>query len=585
MRNLLVPFVDKALQALKASGALKLESMPSYKVDPTKDAAHGDFAVNVAMVIAKPEGKQPRQIAELVAAELRKHADIAKVDVAGAGYVNVTLKDSVVQRVAREVIEAGASYGRKPAKSTGKKVMVEYVSANPTGPIHIGHARGAFTGDAIARLVEAAGHDVTREFYTNDYGNQVEILGRTVHKRYRELFGEKIELVEGEYPAQYVVDIAQKLKDEDGDRWLKSDAWMSRCVEIAIRENIAAIKATLKKANIEHDVFTSEASIHASGKVRAVVDYYQSRGVTYEADIARGTEDKKRREGSKAAQFADRQKGGTWLETSKAGDTEDRVILRHDGTTVYLTADLAYHKDKFDRGFDACVDVLGADHRDHVQRVQAGVKLLGYANKMDFVLVQMVRITRDGQEVKVSKRKGTVFELDDLIDEVGPDVCRFIFLSRTANSQFDFDLGAVAKQSTENPVFYFQYGHARCAGILRKAGDLKPSVDDKALARLSMPEELGLLKKVALFPDAVIAAADSREPHRVLTYCGELIADFHSYYTKGKTTGQRVISDDKTLTEGRLALIAAVKQVLKNAFAMIGVDAPEQMASLAEAED
>ncbi len=591
MRNLIVPVVDDTLAALKAAGHLRLESAPAYVVEPPKNAAHGDLSVNVAMVMAKPEGKPPRKIAELIAGALVDKAGVvAKVDVAGPGFLNITLKDAVVQRVAREVLAAGAAWGRRPARSTGKRVNVEFVSANPTGPVHIGHARGAFTGDAVARLLEAAGHDVTREFYINDFGNQVEVLGRTVHKRYRQLCGETgIELAEGEYPAQYVVDIAQKLKDEDGDKWLRAaaDEWLPRCKAIAIRENMAAIRGTLAKAHIHHDVFSSEAALHEAGKVVAVVDHYRARGVTYEAERARGTEDKIRREGSKAGQYEDRQQGGTFLETTRLGDDEDRIILRRDGSPVYLTADLAYHKDKLDRGFGRCVDVFGADHAGHVPRMRAGVTLLGFEDaQMDFVLVQMVRIVREGQEVKVSKRKGTVFELDDLIDEVGPDVCRFLFLSKTTNSQFDFDLALVAKQSSDNPVFYFQYGHARCAQILKRAAeaghpfDANVALGDAALARLALPEERALLKKMALFPDLVVGAAEALEPHRVLSYCGELIAEFHSYYTLGKRTGERVISDDVVKTQGRLALITAVKQTLNNAFAMVGVDAPDYMPSL-----
>jgi arginyl-tRNA synthetase len=595
MRNLLAPLIDDTLAALKERGQVKLAAAPAYTVDPPKNPAHGDLSCNVAMVMAKGEGQPPRKLAELIAQSLVDAGGIvAKVDVAGPGFLNFTLKDAVVQRVARDVLAAGASWGRRPPKSTGKRVNVEFVSANPTGPVHIGHARGSFTGDAIARLLEAAGHDVTREFYINDFGKQVETLGRTVHKRYLQLFGAHIELADGEYPAQYVVDIATKLKEADGDRWVKASAEeaLERCTALAIEENLAAIRASLEKAHIRHDVFSSEAALHREGKVLAVVEHYKKRGVTYDADRARGTEDKVRRDDSKAAQFADRQMGGTFLVTSEHGDEEDRIVLRKDGTPVYLTADLAYHKDKLDRGFDRIVDVFGADHSGHVPRIKAGVKLLGYeegGQTLDFVLVQMVRITRDGQEVRVSKRKGTVYELDDLLDDVGADPCRFLFLMRTTNAQFDFDLALVEKQSKDNPVFYFQYGHARCAQILKKAAEEgKPFVGaealtDAQLAKLVLPEERALLKKIAALPDVVVAAAEALEPHRVLSYCGELIGELHGYYTKYKRT-ERVLSDDDEKTQGRLALIAALKATLKSAFAILGVDAPEHMASLAAGE-
>lgn len=594
MRNLLQPVIDATLEALKARGVLKLVEAPAYALEPPKNPAHGDLSCNVAMIMARAEGQPPRKLAEAIAAGLvDDEGVVARIEVAGPGFLNVTLKDAVIQRIARDVLAAGDAWGKRPPKSTGKKVMVEFVSANPTGPVHIGHARGSFMGDAVARLMEAAGHDVTREFYINDYGKQVETLGRTVYKRYLQLLGQPIELVEGEYPAEYVVDIARKLLAEDGDRWMgrPESEWLPRATAIGIRENLAAIQRSLEKANIRHDVFRSEAELHQQGKVLAVVEHYKARAVTYEADRARGTEDKVRRDDSKAAQFEERQQGGTFLQTSLHGDEEDRVILRKDGTPVYLTADLAYHKDKIDRGYDRMIDVFGADHGGHVPRIKAGVKLLGVdEQKLDFLLVQMVKIVRNGELVKQSKRKGAVYELDDLIDDVGPDPCRFIFLMRTANAQFEFDLGLVEKQSSDNPVFYFQYGHARCAQILKKAAEQgKPfvgaqSLTDRHLATLVLPEERALLKKISALPDVVAGAAEALEPHRVLTYCQELIAELHSYYTRYKKT-HRVITDDEGTTQGRLALIAALKATLKSAFAVLGVNAPEHMAHLDTARD
>ena len=593
MRNLVCGIVDATLNALKEQGKLKLAARLEYVVEPPKNAAHGDLSCNVAMVMAKAEGTPPRKIAEAIAASLvDAGGDVIKVEVAGPGFLNFTLKDHVVQRLGLRALQAGDAWGRRPRASTGKRVLVEFVSANPTGPIHIGHARGAFLGDAVARLIEAAGHDVTREFYINDFGKQVETLGRTVHKRYQQLYGIEAPLAEGEYPAQYVVDIAHKLKDRDGDRWLRASAeeWLPVCMQLAIAENMAAIRHTLGKAHIHHDVFASEAALHQSGKVVGVVDHYRARGVTYDADRAQGTDDKVRREESKAAQFADRQLGGTFLITSRHGDDEDRIVLRRDGTPVYLTADLAYHKDKFDRGFDRIVDVFGADHSGHVPRIKAGVTLLGVdASRLEFVLVQMVRITREGVEVKVSKRKGTVFELDDLIEETGPDPCRFIFLSKTANAQLDFDLALVEKQSKDNPVFYFQMGHARCASILRFAADKgQPfagvgAITDTHLARLVLAEEKSILKRLSLLPEVVAGAAEALEPHRVLYFCQELIAEFHSYYTKYRN--DPVVSDDREKTQARLYMVSAVKQTLRSAFAILGIDAPEVMTRPADEEE
>jgi arginyl-tRNA synthetase len=342
---------------------------------------------------------------------------------------------------------------------------------------------------------------------------------------------------------------------------------------------------------VQHDVYFSEATLHANGAVRAVVDVYAERGATYEADIARGTEDKVRREESKSAQYAERQMGGTFLKTSEHGDDEDRIILRRDGTPVYLTADLAYHKAKFDRGFDRCVDVFGADHSGHVPRIRAGMTLLGIeAARMQFVLVQIVRLTRNGEEVKVSKRKGTVYELDDLIEEVGADPCRFMFLMKSANSQMDFDLSLLEKKSSDNPVFYFQMGHARCAQILLKARETGRTfvgvegLTDAMLATLTLPEERAILKKVSQLPAVVAQAAEALEPHKVLYFCQELIAEFHGYYTKYKNT-ERVVSDDPLKTQGRLAMVSALKQTLKCAFGIFGIDAPEYMEAPAEEAD
>ena len=591
MKDIVVTVIHDTLHALKARGGLQLaQGMPAFVVEPTKQAAHGDWACNVAMILAKAEGQPPRKLAEAIVASLQDSVGaVDKVEVAGPGFLNFTLKDSALQRIVRTVLHAGDSYGS--SRATGKRVLVEFVSANPTGPVHIGHARGAFVGDAVARLLAAAGHDVVREFYINDYGKQVETLGRTLHKRYRQLFGETVELVDGEYPGEYVIDIARVWKEEDGAHWLQQpeSAWLARAMEIGVRENIAAIRSTLKKAGVVHDAYFSEASLHHDGKVRAIVDVYRGRDATYDADAARGTQDKVRREESKAAHYEERQLGGTFLKTGEHGDDEDRIILRKDGTPVYLTADLTYHKDKFDRGYERMVNVFGADHAGHVPRLRAGMKLLGFdADKLDFVLVQMVRFVANGVPVKQSKRSGQVYELDDLIEDVGGDVCRFVFLMKTANAQFEFDIEKTKEQSADNPVYYLQYGHARCAAILKRAEQEgvafigADNVTDSMLGRLTLPEERAMLKRMSLLPDVVVAAAEALEPHRVLYFCQELIAEFHSYYTKHKKN-ERVVSNDAEKTQGRLALVAALKQTLRSAFAILGINAPDHMTAQAEA--
>ncbi len=615
MKSKVRAVVDDTLSALKSSGTLSFEAWPNYVVEVPKNLEHGDWSCNVSLVLSKIVGMKPVDLAQLLIANLvDRQSIVTSVEKAGPGFLNFRLSDLVFQRIAREVLAAGEGFGRQKPKSTGKKALVEFVSANPTGPVHLGHARGTFVGDAIARLLDAAGHDVTREFYINDHGKQVETLGRTVYKRYQQLAHQErvakglessaaftLELAEGEYPGEYVVEIARTWRAEVGDAFLgvPEAVWLPKAMEVGIRENLRAIRATLEKAGVTHEVFFSEASLHASGKVRSLVDVYAARGVTYEAAEGKRREkgERVRNEESKAAQYADRQKGGTFLMTATyqengkyvLKDDEDRVILRADGTPVYLTADLAYHKEKFDRGFDVIVDVFGADHAGHVPRIQSGMKLLGFdPKKLQFVLVQMVRITRDGQEVKLSKRKGTVFELADLIDEAGADVCRFIFLMKTANAQFDFDLDAVQKQSKDNPVFYFQMGHARCASVLKKAAEKgtpfvgAEALTDAQLARLVLPEEKAMLKKMSQLSEVVTSAAEKLEPHHVLYFCQELISDFHAYFTQYRS--DPIISADLEKTQGRLALVAALKQTLKSAFGILGISAPEYMEAPSDEE-
>jgi arginyl-tRNA synthetase len=599
MRQPIRELIDATLAALKAQNTVMYDALPAYSVEVPKNPAHGDWSCNVAMTLVKSNpGKKSVELADaLIAGLVDRSGVVASVERAGPGFLNFRLRDHVFQAVPNTVLSAGAEYGRLPARSTGKRILVEFVSANPTGPVHIGHARGAFLGDGIARLLRAAGHDVTCEFYINDFGNQVEILGRTLIKRYLQLHGVAVELSEGEYPAEYVVELARMLRDEVGDRYVNAPDTerIPVATALAIRENLKRIRATLEQAGIVHDAFFSEQSLHHSGKVREIVDVYSARGVTYEASHGRrkAKGEKVRSQDSKASQFVDRQLGGTFLMTATwtddAGqqplkDDEDRIILRHDGSPVYLTADLAYHKDKFERGYDLIVNVFGADHAGHVPRIESGMALLGFdVRRLSFALVQIVRITRGGQEVKVSKRKGTVFELSDLIEEAGADVCRFMFMMRTRDSQIDFDLDLVKRQSRDNPVFYLQYGHARCANLLRKAEERgQPFVGlaglrPEHLACLTHAEEKAMLRKISCLPDVVANGAERLEPHQVLYFCQELIADFHSYYSQTKS--DPIINDDRNKTQGRLALVAALKQTLQSAFAILGISAPDDMQS------
>ena len=440
-------------------------------------------------------------------------------------------------------------------------------------------------GDAVSRLLAAAGHDVTREFYINDYGNQVNILGRSIFARYQQLHGVEIELAADAYPAEYVIDIAKKIQAQDGDRWLNKseNEWLEHFTATGIRENLVEVKAVLNSINIPFDNWFSEQTLHRSGKVAALMEKYVADGMAYRADKPRGVEERVRREDGKAAQYAEQQAGGLFLETSRFGDDEDRIIQRANGTPVYLAADLAYHIDKAERGFARIIDVFGADHGGHVPRIKAGVTAAGHdAEAYEFILVQMVRLMRNGEELRFSKRAGQIFGIDELVDEIGADAARFIFLMRSANTQFDFDLDLALKQSNDNPVFYVQYGHARTTTMLKRAeaencgfdATHPPSLD--GLVRLTLPEEREMLKKISAMQDVVRGAAAACEPHRLIYFCQELIAEFHGYFTRYKKT-ERVISEDKELTLARLSLVAAVKQTLKNALNILGISAPDHM--------
>ncbi|MCP4498591.1 MAG: arginine--tRNA ligase [Deltaproteobacteria bacterium] len=597
MKELVQNVVENTLQSLLEKGELDVDVLPRFNVELPKKKEHGDFATNVALVIGK--GKGGRKVAELLKANLiDPDGVVAKLDIAGPGFINFTLSDSIVQAQVKRTLDAGDAFGRSP--STGKKVNIEFVSANPTGPLHLGHARGAFMGDAVARLLDAAGHDVTREFYINDAGNQVEILGRSVHSRYRELFGEEVTLGEGQYPGKYIIAIAEKLRDEDGAKWMgkEESEWLPRCMEIAIRENVNAIKETLEYCNISFDIWSSESTLHAAGDVLGIVEKYKGLGKTYEGAVSKKVAEEGKVElnaASKAAIHSEKQKGGTFLTTSEVTDDDDRIILRQDGTPVYLTADLAYHAQKFARSFDRMIDVWGADHAGHVPRIQSGMRLLGLDDaKLDFLLVQIVRLMKDGKELRQSKRAGEVYELKDFVDDIGPDAARFIYLQRSANAQFDFDIADALKQSNDNPVFYCQMGHARCANVLKKAVESskefvgKDVLTDEQLARLVLPEERDILKKLSELPEVVRGAGDALEPHRLLYYCQDLISDFHGYFTKYRHD-QRIISDDDALTQARLGMVAALKVGLENALGLLGINAPDYMKprsdDAAEAED
>lgn len=552
-------------------------------VTRTKDRSHGDFATNAALILSKGLCKPPIEIAKLLRDELANAREMFFcVDVAGPGFINFTLTNHAISSIIPHIAQRGTDYGTTTVLNP-PKALIEFVSANPTGGLHLGHARGAFVGDALARLLKAAGYIVTKEFYVNDVGNQVLTLARTIHKRYRELFGESVTIETGEYPGEYVKDIARALKNLHGDRWLNKneDEWLLPLTQFGVDYNLSTIRRSLDAANVEIDHWFFEHTLHENGALADVVSAYRARDMLYDAEVAENAGDKIRREESKAAKFAHLQEGGLFIKTAQFGDTEDRIIQRRDGRFVYLTADLAYHHGKFERRYDVIIDVFGGDHAGHIARIKAGMAALGHdLEKLKFVVVQMMRLIKGGHEVKFSKRAGEVVGLDDLIQEVGPDVARFVFLMRSNSTQFDLDLDAVTKNSSDNPVFYVQYGHARMASILARAdaeqGLRITPLTPVAADALTLPEERELLLKANELADVVKDAAQALEPHRLIYFCQDLIKTFHSYFTKYRHT-ERIICDDKDKTMARLSMVFALKQTIFNALSFVGLSAPDRM--------
>jgi arginyl-tRNA synthetase len=555
-------------------------------VEPPKDPAHGDMATNAAMVLAREAKAKPRDLAEKIAAGLRSDDLIASVDVAGPGFINLTLKVSVWADALRAVLREGNSYGQS-AIGAAEKVNVEYVSANPTGPMHVGHCRGAVFGDALASLLQFAGFDVTREYYINDAGAQVDVLARSAFLRYREALGERIgEIPEGLYPGDYLKPVGQALSAEHGDTLLTmpEGGWLPVVRAKAIAMMMEAIRGDLAALNISHDVFFSERSLIDGGKDRVgeTIDFLRTRGDVYEGRLAPP-------KGAPVDDYEDREQ--TLFRATAYGDDVDRPLLKSDGSYTYFASDIAYHKNKFDRGFRNLVDVWGADHGGYIKRVEAAIKAVtsGTAS-LDVKIVQLVKLLRNGEPVKMSKRSGDFVTLREVVDEVGKDAVRFMMLYRKNDAVLDFDLAKVIEQSRENPVFYVQYGHARGHSVFRNAREVIPDlpeeagarsafVADAALERLTDPAELDLLRRLALYPRTVEAAAIAHEPHRIAFYLYDLASEFHALWTRGRDLPylRFIINNDAEMTKARLALVQGVVSVLASGLAVLGVDAPDEM--------
>ncbi len=562
----------------------------TFTVESPRDPEHGDFAVNAAMVIAKAAGKPPRELAAQIVEAVRAvdaGKDVASLEIAGPGFVNVRLAPDVWLRALGLALAEGAAYGRTGV-GKGKKVIVEYVSANPTGPMHVGHGRNAVVGDGVQSLLRWAGFDVTREYYVNDYGAQVQTLARSVHLRYQELFGRQVTMPPKSYPGEYVKDVAALLKQAHGDRFLDApeQEWLALFRDEAVKYVLQLIRQDLAAVNVAFDVWASEKALYESGTVDRFLKTLEDKGLVYTGKLP----PPKSKKGAQPAPptHADAEEGVsvsddlTLFRSSQFGDEVDRPVKKSDGTPTYFCADIAYHWAKRQRA-QTLVDVLGADHGGYVPRLHAALQALGYAkDDLHVVLIQMVNLTRGGEAVKMSKRAGTVVSLRELVDEVGRDAARFVFLTRRSDAQLDFDVELAKKQTLDNPVFYVQYGHARLASIARKAreaGVAEPAFALDAARALALPEEQDLVRRIAAFPDLVSGAALAYEPHRVAFWLQETIAAFHSYYTQGKKTGERVVGSDPRKTAGRLLLCRALRQVLANGLAILGVSAPDRMES------
>ena len=563
--------LDAALDTLVAVGDLPAGlNRAAVTVEPPRDASHGDLATNAAMVLAKPAATNPRALAEKIAAELEKLDEVTAVSVAGPGFINLTLSDDTWRGELTEILGTADGYGRSSV-GEGTTVNVEYVSANPTGPMHMGHCRGAVVGDALAALLEFAGHKVIREYYVNDAGGQVDVLARSVHMRYREALGESVEIPEGLYPGDYLVPVGQMLATEFGDTYVgkPEGEWLVLFRTRAVAAMLVLIKADLAQLGIHHDLFSSEAELQAAGKPEAAEQDLRARDLIYDGML----------EAPKGQEPEDWEPVVLPLfRSTQFGDDQDRPIKKSNGQWTYFGADLAYHYQKA-RTADALIDIWGADHAGTVKRIVAAVQALtGGKTRFDVKLVQMVRLMRNGEPIKMSKRAGNFVTLADVVNEVGKDVVRFTMLTRKADAQMDFDFAKVVEASKDNPVFYVNYAHARIASLHRRATEAGINCDTVDLSLLDT-EDLALVKFAAQFPRIVDTAAAAREPHRIAFYLYDLAASLHALWNVGNDRPDRrfLLADNPGVTCARLFLAEGVGQIIRNGLGIMGVQAVQEM--------
>lgn len=574
IRSLVVAKLDEMV----AEGALPEGlSFDNVAVEPPRDPLHGDMATNAAMVLAKPAKSKPRDIADKLAAKLADDDRITSAEVAGPGFLNMRLSASVWQGQVGAVLEQGTAYGRSDL-GAGKRINVEYVSANPTGPLHVGHTRGAVFGDALASLLDYAGYDVTREYYINDGGAQVDVLARSVYLRYLEAHGDIVEFPDGTYPGEYLVEVGEALRQEVGDRYVNQpeSVWLAEIREYATEKMMNLIRDDLASLGVKMDVFYSEKSLYGTGQIESALNSLEEKGLIYEGVLEPP-------KGKKPDDWEPREQ--TLFRSTEHGDDVDRPVKKSDGSWTYFAPDIAYHYDKVSREFDALIDVFGADHGGYVKRMKAAVSALSDGQvPLDIKLVQLVKLFKNGEPFKMSKRAGNFVTLRDVVDQVGPDVTRFVMLTRKNDAPLDFDFDKVLEQSRENPVFYVQYAHARICSVMRKAVEQGIGVDDAALqaadlGNLSHDSEISVIKKLAEWPRLVEIAARTNEPHRVAFYLYELASELHALWNKGNELPQLrfLQDDDPAMSQSKIALARSVAVVISAGLGILGVTPAEEM--------
>lgn len=546
--------VQEILAAVAKAGVVAAQDVPEIEIESPKDKAHGDYSTNVAMQLTRIAKRNPREIAqEIIDAIDLKQAGATRAEIAGPGFINFFMDKSYLQQIIPNILKAQANYGRSEL-GNGKKIQVEFVSANPTGSLHLGHARGAAVGDALSNILDFAGYDVTREYYINDAGNQIENLAYSIEARYKQALGMEAEMPADGYYGDDIVNIAEELAQAKGKELLEwTDTERFEFLRsFGLEKQLEQIKLDLNQFRVNFDVWYSETSLYETGKVEAVLEQLQERGSSYEED------------------------GATWLDTVKYGDDKNRVLIKSDGSYTYLTPDIAYHQHKFARGFDTVINIWGADHHGYVPRMKAAMQALGYeADRLEVLISQMVSLYQNGEKVKMSKRTGKAVTMKELMEEVGVDATRYFFIMRSIDSHLDFDLDLALSQSNENPVYYVQYAHARICSVFRQAEEqgVETELGDQVdFSLLHHEREYDLMNKLAAMQAELEAAATQAAPHRMVRYVYELAAMFHSYYR-----AERVITEDASLTAARLGLLKAIQIVIQNGLKLIGVTAPERM--------